>query len=106
MIYREEEIIRKLKKIKEKYINEGIIILGFFGSFARGEASETSDLDIIYEMKDFALEKYPGFKFFEFYSNIKADIEKEFGISVDLVDINSLNEIGRKYILPEVKYVA
>lgn len=106
MIYREEEIISKLKKIREKYINEGIIILGFFGSYTRGEVRQDSDLDIIFEMKDFTLEKYPGLKFFELYSNIKLDLEKEFGLKIDLVDINSLNEIGRKYILPKVKYVA
>ena len=38
-----EEILQKLKELKLKYEAEGFEILGLFGSYARGEETESSD---------------------------------------------------------------
>jgi predicted nucleotidyltransferase len=102
----QNEIISKLKIIKEKYDDEGFIILGYFGSFARGDQDIKSDIDILYKLNDTAIEKYPGFRFMELYGKAKADLERELGLKVDLAERNSLSSIGEKYILPEVRYVA
>jgi hypothetical protein len=102
----QSEIISKLKVIKRKFENEGFVILGFFGSYARGEQMKDSDIDILYELTDEAIIKYPGFKFIELYEKVKTDIEKELETTVDMAEKNSLNNIGKKYILPEVRYVA
>jgi hypothetical protein len=99
------QLIAKLKIIKRKYEPEGLIIIGFFGSYARGEQNTNSDIDILYELKDSAIEKYPGFRFIVLYENVKADLEKEMGVKIDLAEKSSLNNIGLKYILPEVHYV-
>ena len=34
------EILQKLKELKPKYEEEGFLILGLFGSYARDEATE------------------------------------------------------------------
>ena len=41
-----EEILQILKELKPKYEAEGFEILGLFGSYARDEATESSDVDI------------------------------------------------------------
>ena len=43
-----DDIAQKLKLLKPKYENEGFILLGFFGSYARDEATDQSDIDIPY----------------------------------------------------------
>ena len=62
-----EEIKRILlehkEEIRQKY---GIIILGVFGSYARGEQKETSDIDIIVE-----LDRPVGLDFYEFWEYIE-----------------------------------
>ncbi|MEO0770813.1 MAG: nucleotidyltransferase family protein [Cyanobacteria bacterium J06649_4] len=68
------EVLRKMKPIlKEKY---GVTHLGIFGSVARDEATENSDVDVVMEIE------VPNL----FTSvNIKEDLEAELGIPVDLV---------------------
>jgi uncharacterized protein len=97
-----QEILDKIKSLKNKYDPQGFIVLGVFGSFARGDETEKSDVDILYDCSDHLFEKYKGWDFLEFYENVKADFEKELGRKVDLADRKALNRIGKKYILPEV----
>ena len=68
------EVLRKMKPIlQEKY---GVTHLGIFGSVARDEATENSDVDVVMEIE------IPNL----FTSvNIKEDLEAELGIPVDLV---------------------
>lgn len=101
----ENEIIQKIQNLKMKYEKDGFIIIGVFGSFARGDFTTGSDIDILYELKDDFYKKYPGFKTFPVLDRIEEDIEKELKHKVDLANVNALNEIGNKYILPEVVYV-
>jgi predicted nucleotidyltransferase len=62
-----QEIQRILKEhkeeIREKY---GIVIVGVFGSYARGEQKESSDVDIIVE-----LERPIGLKFYELWDYLE-----------------------------------
>ena len=72
-----EEIKNILKahkeEIKERY---GVVILGIFGSYARKEQKETSDIDILVD-----IERPIGLKFFELWN----EIEKMLGCNVDLI---------------------
>ncbi len=71
--------IEKIKKlltkhkqnIKKKY---GVVILGIFGSYSRGEHKESSDIDILVELKILI-----GFAFFELWD----ELEKLLGCKVD-----------------------
>ena len=79
-----EEIERILKEhregIKEKY---GVVIVGVFGSYARGEQRETSDVDIIVE-----LERPIGLKFYELCDYL----ENILGIEVDVLTLSALKQ--------------
>ncbi|MBE7437277.1 MAG: nucleotidyltransferase domain-containing protein [Spirochaetales bacterium] len=99
------EILEILGRIKEKYEPEGFIILGLFGSRARGEAKSQSDLDILYQVSPVTKAKYPGLRFFALYARVKADMEAQLGIPVDLADSDALSSVARTYILPEVVHV-
>jgi len=98
-------ILNKITKLKKKYEPAGFIVLGFFGSYARGEETPESDIDILYEMTDEFYLKYPGWNVFPVLEEIEKDFAKSLGKNVDMANKNALNEIGEKYILPEVKYV-
>ncbi|HII59972.1 TPA: nucleotidyltransferase family protein [Methanocaldococcus jannaschii] len=75
-----KEILRKHKKeLKENYKVKSIAI---FGSYARGEQKETSDIDIMvefYETPDYL-------KFFE----LEDYLENILNIKVDLITKNSI----------------
>lgn len=70
--------------------------IGYFGSFARNEQSDKSDIDIIVSFN-----KPIGWAFFD----LQELLEKELGRKVDLISIKALKEQLKEIILREVKYV-
>jgi predicted nucleotidyltransferase len=78
-IYTIEEIREKVKPIAEKY---GIDKVWLFGSYARGEATEDSDVDFVLTytklIGKFAL------------GGVFADMEDTFGMPVDIVSERAL----------------
>jgi predicted nucleotidyltransferase len=101
----DKELIEKIKLLKRKYDPEGFIILGVFGSYANGEETEGSDIDILYETNEVFDNKFKGLEYFGKIYDIKKNFEEMFNKEVDIADKNGLNRIGKKYILPEVYYV-
>jgi len=89
-----KKILREHKEeIREKY---GVVILGVFGSYTRGEQKETSDVDILIE-----IERPIGLKFFELWD----ELEKILGCEVDLVREKLLREEIKSDILRELERV-
>ncbi|MGB9637851.1 MAG: nucleotidyltransferase family protein [bacterium] len=89
-----KQILAKHKEeIRQKY---GVRVIGIFGSYARGEQKETSDVDILVE-----LEKPIGLKFFELWDYI----EELLGCEVDLVRQKILREEIRDDILKEIALI-
>jgi len=70
--------------------------IGYFGSFARNEQTNSSDIDIIVSFS-----KPLGWAFFD----LQDLLETELGRKVDLVSIKALKEQLREIILNEVIYV-
>jgi len=71
------EILQILKAFKEKYAGQyGILALGVFGSVARDEANESSDVDVVVK-----LEKQDLFKMI----GIKQDLEAMLHTHVDVI---------------------
>ncbi len=60
----QDDILAYLRQIKPLLEKEGIKKLGLFGSFARGDASFNSDIDIVVETDELFLKNYPEFKAF------------------------------------------
>ena len=60
-----------ISAIKAKYEADGFIILGVFGSVARGEERSDSDIDILYRCGPHLSDNYPGLIFFLFMNRSK-----------------------------------
>jgi hypothetical protein len=73
--------------------------LGVFGSYARGEERDDSDVDVYVEFDD-AKRTYDNF--FALHERL----EKLLGRRVDLVTDKSLTETKARLILPTVRYAA
>jgi predicted nucleotidyltransferase len=75
----------------------GVKTLGLFGSWARGEASPQSDVDLLVEFEKTSFDAYMGVKFY---------LEDHLGRPVDLVIRRSLKPSLRERVLQEVQDVA
>jgi predicted nucleotidyltransferase len=90
-----EEVLRILEANRETIRGYGVHRLGLFGSFARGEATEESDLDFVVEFTR---------KSFDAYMDLKAFLEKLFSCRVDLVVEDAIKPRIRASILKETMY--
>lgn len=92
-----EEILKILEENRDVIRSYGVRRLGLFGSCARGECNEASDLDFVVE-----LEK----KSFDVYMDLKTFLEELFACQVDLVLAETVKPRLRSAILGEAVHVA
>ena len=71
--------------------------IGIFGSVARNEDTEKSDIDILYNFKDII-----GFSKF---LNLKEFLEKELTKKIDLVDERFVHPKMKPYIISDLKLI-
>ena len=90
-----EDIFQILESYREKLRALGVRKLGLFGSWARGERSETSDLDFLVELEH---------ETFDSYMDLKAFLEDLFEAEVDLVLVDAIKPRLRDTILGETIY--
>ncbi|WP_027340822.1 nucleotidyltransferase family protein [Halonatronum saccharophilum] len=91
-----EEVERKLKELKPFLKREyKVKRLGIFGSYARGEAREDSDIDILIE-----LSASIGWEFLD----LKDFLEDYLNTEVDLVTMDALKPQLKDSILEDVVY--
>ena len=97
------DIYEKLRLIKPILSTDGINILGVFGSYARGDYTNNSDIDILYEIKDIKvfMEKYKGFSAFSKLADTKEFLKKELNKEVNFVDKDTLSDLNKEFILNE-----
>lgn len=80
-VYKIEEIAERVRPIAERY---GIPKVYLFGSYARGEATENSDIDLLIDAQNirglFAL------------GGVYGDLEEALNKEIDLVTIEALDE--------------
>ena len=93
------EIQDKLKKSKE-FIKSKFYVkeIGLFGSFATGESTVESDIDILVEFGK-------GHKDFFNYMRLKYYLQELLGKEVDLVMRGAIKPRLRKSIFSQVQYV-
>ncbi|MFA5856844.1 MAG: nucleotidyltransferase family protein [Candidatus Pacearchaeota archaeon] len=86
-----------IDEIKNKIIrilkSNDVIRAGLFGSYARGDYNEDSDLDILVEFK--------GNKSIFDISKLKLQLEDEINKSIDIITYKSINPLLKKEILLE-----
>jgi len=99
------DMLSLLKHAKQKYAAEGFNIVGVFGSYARNEATNESDLDILYELNDKFISNYQGFDAFARLSAIKNELKNLFGMEVDIAAKSGLSRTAQKYIMRELQRV-
>ena len=89
------ELSRLLPAVRERF---GVRELALFGSVARGEATATSDLDVLVD--------FDGPATFDRFMGLKIFLEDTFGRKVDLVTRPALKPRIRDHILAEARHVA
>jgi predicted nucleotidyltransferase len=91
-----EEIKNTLTKHKEKLKqNYKVKKIGIFGSYARGEQKETSDVDVLVEF-----EEPVGFAFI----HLADSLEELLGVKVDLTTKDAIKPNRWKYIKDDLVY--
>ena len=91
------EIFALLAKNESQLQRLGVRRCGLFGSFARGEHGERSDVDILVEFE-------AGQKTFDNFMELAFFLEDLFGRKVDLLTPESLSPHFGHHILSEVEY--
>jgi uncharacterized protein len=89
------QILEVLRANREHLRRLGVRRLGLFGSAARGEATEASDLDFLVEFDR---------KSFDAYMDVKELLEQLFGRRVDLVLAEAVKPQLKKGIFAETIY--
>jgi len=92
-----EKILSVLQSHQAELRGLGVKRLGLFGSAARGETTEASDLDFLVEFDR---------KSFDAYMDLKEFLEKLFGRRVDLVLAETVKPQLRSRILAETVYAS
>lgn len=93
-----KDVLARLRAFKESRQAEyGLSSLGVFGSFARGQAQEESDVDIVFETSEPNLFRT---------SRMKQELEELLARRVDVVRLRErMNPRLKRRILQEARYV-
>ena len=91
----------QLRILRDKYSEEGFILCGVFGSMARGDEQEGSDIDLLYRLEQGFHVRYRGLDALARIDEIRLELESGLDLSVDLADEDCLDDVGRRYVLPE-----
>lgn len=98
MINSTQQIIEFLKEHKEFFEKEfGVIRIGIFGSFARGEAREDSDIDIAIELE----KKQIADNYFGLLHYLEDNLHRKIDLGIE----SNLKPAVKKYVEEEIIYV-
>jgi len=86
-----DQIISTIKPILQKY---GVTKSDLFGSYARGDFDDQSDIDILVDVPD-------GTSLFDIIY-LKNDLEKSLNKDVDVVTYDSVNKYLKPYIFQNI----
>ncbi|GBE29789.1 nucleotidyltransferase domain protein [bacterium BMS3Bbin04] len=91
-----EEVLDYIRQSKARWKQDyGIMKIAIFGSYARDEHTDTSDIDIMIEMEPTT---------FDGFMNLKYELEDHFGRKVDLATRPAIKERMLPYIEKDLIY--
>ncbi len=91
------DIEKKLNELKPLIQKKFFVKrIGYFGSFATGDQTENSDIDVLVEFS-----QPLGWEFFDLSDLLEKELERK----IDLVSIKALKPQLRDDILSQVRYV-
>ncbi|MDY7395635.1 nucleotidyltransferase domain-containing protein [Aureibaculum sp. 2210JD6-5] len=94
------QILKYLSANKDRLRKEyHLIKIGIFGSIARDEQNEHSDIDLIVEFEDQTSDLYT------LKQKLRSEIQSKFNLPVDICREKYINSIFKQQILTEAKYV-
>ena len=93
-----DDIVRRILEKQKRLAYLGVVNIGLFGSFVRGEQTPLSDIDILVE---FTPEKHT----FDNFMEVSFLLEEILGRKVELITPEALSPHIGPYILREVERV-
>ena len=97
MVTSSSEVFSILDSLKETLREMGVMRLGLFGSFARGDNSSGSDVDVIVSF-------LPGYKNYDNFYRLAELLEKHFGRKVEIITEESVSPHLRREIEKDIGY--
>lgn len=94
---KKDQVLQKLRELSPIYAQQGFLIKGIFGSVARDEDTENSDVDILYQ--------YTKKISFNDFLQLEATLEEYIGQKVDLVNIDYANPMIMRKAKKDIIYV-
>jgi len=87
MSHDKNTILSKLRELKPAYEQEGLILLGLFGSYARDTQTQFSDIDVAYRLDydKFSSNYKGGFAKLLRIDEVKKELQEVFHTPIDLV---------------------
>lgn len=92
-----DSILVFLKQHQPELKAMGVQTIGLFGSYARGEQSDTSDVDFLFTMEDMTWVRW---------MDLWNWLEDNLGLQVDLVPEKDLREELKPQVMAEITYAA
>ena len=99
MITTKQQINEAIQTAQKELLSLGVKTIGLFGSFVRGEASPSSDVDLLVEF-DATQQTFDNFM------DVCFLLEDRLGRKVEVVTPDSLSPHLKSYIMKELEYVA
>jgi uncharacterized protein len=95
-----ETILKYLSQNKARLqVQYQLVKIGLFGSYAREENTNESDIDILVEFEENTTDLYSK------KMNLKNEIQTKFNVPVDICREKYIKSVFRDQILTETKYV-
>ena len=98
-------ILSVLKEKQKQYKKDGFNILALFGSYSTSSQTDSSDIDILYDVDKTFLNKYKGFVSASKVLQIQEELSSIFHKKVDLTSPSGLTETVKQNILSKAIYV-
>lgn len=93
-----QEVIDRIRRERDRLLSHGVVGIGLFGSFVRGEQTASSDIDVLLE---FEPEKHT----FDNFMEASFLLEEILGRKVEVLTLEGLGPHIGPHILKEVERV-